>query len=253
MATTTNYGWTTPDDSALVKDGASAIRTLGSSIDSTLKTQIDTVTATANGAIAKSLVDAKGDLIAATAADTVARVAVGTNGQYLSADSTAAAGVAWVTPPASGGLTLLSTNVITGSPTTFTISSIDQSYKNLLVICESVTTGNSALRVRANSSSGLSITAFRDCYNNVDGNSLGGQLFHSSVTGAVTASIYLPRYASSTTYKSGWFSANGEASNFAGQSIGSYFYRSTSAITEISISNSGGNPLTGTILIYGES
>jgi hypothetical protein len=36
MATTTNYGWTTPDNTAYVKDGASAIRTLGSSIDTTL-------------------------------------------------------------------------------------------------------------------------------------------------------------------------------------------------------------------------
>lgn len=36
MATTTNYSWTTPDDTALVKDGASSIRSLGSSVDSTL-------------------------------------------------------------------------------------------------------------------------------------------------------------------------------------------------------------------------
>ena len=35
MATTTNYGWSTPDDTALVKDGAAAIRSLGSAIDST--------------------------------------------------------------------------------------------------------------------------------------------------------------------------------------------------------------------------
>jgi hypothetical protein len=33
MATTTNFNWSTPDDTALVKDGAAAIRTLGSSID----------------------------------------------------------------------------------------------------------------------------------------------------------------------------------------------------------------------------
>jgi hypothetical protein len=33
MATTTNYGWATPDDTDLVKDGAAAIRTLGTSID----------------------------------------------------------------------------------------------------------------------------------------------------------------------------------------------------------------------------
>ena len=37
MATTTNYGWTTPDDTDLVKDGAAAIRTLGSSVDTTTK------------------------------------------------------------------------------------------------------------------------------------------------------------------------------------------------------------------------
>jgi hypothetical protein len=36
MATTTNYGWTTPDDTSLVKDGAAAIRTLGSAIDTSL-------------------------------------------------------------------------------------------------------------------------------------------------------------------------------------------------------------------------
>lgn len=33
MATTTNFGWETPDDTDLVKDGALAIRTLGSAID----------------------------------------------------------------------------------------------------------------------------------------------------------------------------------------------------------------------------
>jgi hypothetical protein len=38
MATTTNYGWTTPDNTALVKDGASAIRSLGSAIDTTANT-----------------------------------------------------------------------------------------------------------------------------------------------------------------------------------------------------------------------
>ena len=33
MPTTTNFGWTTPADTDLVKDGASAIRTLGNGID----------------------------------------------------------------------------------------------------------------------------------------------------------------------------------------------------------------------------
>ena len=51
-----------------------------------------------SNAIQNAIVDAKGDLIAATAADTPARLAVGTNGQVLTADSTAATGLAWATP-----------------------------------------------------------------------------------------------------------------------------------------------------------
>lgn len=38
MASTTNNGWTTPDDTGLVKDGALAIRTLGSAIDTSVGT-----------------------------------------------------------------------------------------------------------------------------------------------------------------------------------------------------------------------
>ena len=36
MATTTTFGWQTPDDTDLVKDGAAAIRTLGQSIDTSM-------------------------------------------------------------------------------------------------------------------------------------------------------------------------------------------------------------------------
>ena len=42
MATTTNYGWTTPDDTDLVKNGALAIRTLGSAIDTSMNTALGT-------------------------------------------------------------------------------------------------------------------------------------------------------------------------------------------------------------------
>jgi hypothetical protein len=56
-----------------------------------------------SNAIQNTIVDAKGDLIGATAADTPARLAVGTNGQVLTADSTAATGLAWAT--ASSGST----------------------------------------------------------------------------------------------------------------------------------------------------
>jgi hypothetical protein len=46
-------------------------------------------------AIDKTLFDAKGDILVATAADTPGKITVGTNGQYLSADSSTATGLKW--------------------------------------------------------------------------------------------------------------------------------------------------------------
>jgi hypothetical protein len=40
MAQTTHFNWSTPDDTALVKNGAAAIRTLGSSADNTVQDQV---------------------------------------------------------------------------------------------------------------------------------------------------------------------------------------------------------------------
>jgi hypothetical protein len=58
--------------------------------------------------IAKTIIDAKGDLIVGTADDTVGRLGVGTNGQVLTADSGATSGVAWTStltaPTINGGL-----------------------------------------------------------------------------------------------------------------------------------------------------
>jgi hypothetical protein len=36
MATSPNYGWTEPDDSDYLKEGADAIRTMGNAIDTTM-------------------------------------------------------------------------------------------------------------------------------------------------------------------------------------------------------------------------
>ena len=87
MATTTNYGWTTPDDTALVKDGAAAIRTLGSSVDTTTKALNPSTTL--------------GDVeYRSSTANTNTRLGIGTTGQVL----TVSGGVpSWVTP--SGGAT----------------------------------------------------------------------------------------------------------------------------------------------------
>jgi len=54
--------------------------------------------ATADAAIPNALVTAKGDIIAASASAVPDNLAVGTNGQVLTADSTAALGLKWSTP-----------------------------------------------------------------------------------------------------------------------------------------------------------
>ncbi len=140
MATTTNFGWETPDDTDLVKDGAAAMRTLGNSIDTSFvdlkggttgqvlakasNTDLDFTWATDASGIPATIFDAKGDIIAATAADTASRLAVGTNGYVLTADSAEATGIKWAaipssTPTAQGCSVYLTGNVdITTATTT---------------------------------------------------------------------------------------------------------------------------------------
>jgi len=133
MATTTNYGWTTPDDTALVKDGASAIRTLGSSVDTTTKNLNPETTlgdlsfrsSTSNvntripiGSSGQHLtvvagvpawatasdqtpLTTKGDLFTFSTVD--ARLGVGANGTTLVADSAEATGLKWATPASGSG------------------------------------------------------------------------------------------------------------------------------------------------------
>ena len=113
MATTTNYGWTTPNDTDLVKDGAAAIRTLGSSIDTTTKNLNPETTA--------------GDIAYRSATtNTNTRLAIGSTGQIL----TVAAGVpSWATPAGGGGYTELATGSLSGSD--LTLTSISGSYIDL--------------------------------------------------------------------------------------------------------------------------
>jgi hypothetical protein len=124
MATTTNYGWVTPDDTALVKDGASAIRTLGSSVDTTTKNLNPSTTL--------------GDIeYRSSTANTNTRLGIGTTGQIL----TVAAGVpSWATAASAIPANAVAT-VATAETTTST------SYTDLTTAgpAVTVTTGTKAL------------------------------------------------------------------------------------------------------------
>jgi len=240
MATTTNYGWTTPDDTALVKDGAAAIRSLGTSIDTTVFNN-------ASAAIAKTIVDAKGDLIAGTASDTVARLAVGSNDQVLIADSTTATGLKWGTP-ASGSLTLLATISLSGTSTV--VSSISQSYKQLYIVGGGITysTGNQTFRIQPNSQADLiSASGTRagtvQNYSNIDPLA-SGRDNNTSNGFAVTIDNY-----TSTNFKPVLFYGGHGNGNI--DCFGAGVARQTSAITSLQFLTNNTASLTGTILLYG--
>ncbi len=255
MPTTTNYGWTTPADTDLVKDGASAIRTLGTAIDTTVFNN-------AGAAIAKTIVDAKGDIIAATAADTVARLAVGANDTVLTADSSTATGLKWAAP-SSGGLTLLSTTTL--SSTSTTISGISGSYTNLMFFVYGVNlSGSNEFRVKPNNSGSIT-----------DNCGLGRQDgFGTGIVGATNDDIRLDytsntrdlgsgntdnffsfvinNYASASTYKT--FHGNGGYNNSAGNRcafLEGGIFKSNTAISSLVFTAGGATFNAGTVLVYG--
>jgi hypothetical protein len=237
MATTTNYSWTTPDDTALVKDGAAAIRSLGTSIDTTTKALNPSTTL--------------GDIEYRSAtANTNTRLAIGTTGQVLSVSG----GVpAWSTA-SSGSMTQLATGTFSGS--SISLTSISGSYKDLRLVTQnlyfSLTQTNLMLQV--NSTSGIYSPVYAaDAY-----------------TDATSASVELARMSNTDTNSYGKY----EIPNYTGTSFkilqsdvmgraisgGTPYYflqsgvaavRTTSAITSIQLTPSQGTFSGGTYTLFG--
>lgn len=281
MATTTNFGWETPDDTDLVKDGAAAIRTALNGVDTSfvdLKggttgqvlskasgTDLDFtwVAQDDSNAIQNAIVDAKGDLIAATAADTPARLAVGTNGYVLTADSAEATGLKWAAPASSGGMTLLSTTTASGSSTSVSIT--PTGYNEIIVVIYGITiTTDGDLFLRINNDTTAS--NYNQAYTGVVTNTFySGGLNNVSGVNAIipTVSGYPPTAGSNiaqfniprpndATRKlitaSSAFRASGSV-NSASNTVCNY--TSTAALSSVQAFTSAGSFNGGTILVYG--
>ena len=298
MANTTNFNWETPDDTDLVKDGAAAIRTLGSAIDTSMvdlkggttgqilskatNTDMDftwitndvgditevtasapltgggssgsitvgiqdgttaqkgavqledstsststTKAATPNSvksaydlagaAIAKSLIDAEGDLIVGDAADAVQRLAIGSNGNVLTVDTTVDGKIKWAAP-AGGGKVLQVVSATYSTETT--IASTNNTDTGLSAsITPSAATSKILILVSqqvyqyraANQLAGMTHRLLRDSteiYETGGTSSYSSQFLagHSSNSAEITdvlPIVYLdsPNTTSSTTYK----------------------------------------------------
>lgn len=247
MATTTNYGWTTPDDTALVKDGASAIRSLGSSIDSTLKTQID-------AQIPDSIIDAKGDLIVGTADNTPARLASSAvNNDVLMVDTSTASGLKWAAPSA-GGLTSIATGTL--SSTAVTISSIPSTYVDLYLVIDSPTgsaTENIAFRYNGVTTAAYQQVGFRSSSSAILNDTSQTQHFTSQISLQTTNSQYqsfglIVRHYSKATYHNVQFFGNND-----GQSIFfNGFIPTAAAINSLTIKTASTATFSGgTYTLYG--
>jgi len=244
MATTTNYSFPTPDDTDLVKDGASAIRSFGTAVDTQIKNLSPGTTA--------------GDVDYYTTSTAKARLAIGTAGQVLTVNSGATA-PEWAAPVV-GGMTLISTTTLTGA--SVTLSSIPATYKDLKIIIRNYkpATDGTSMIFRLNADNG----ANRHATQNYNAGTFVSQtfganqiiLFETQDNSVDTnlAVVDIPDYTNATTWKMGksfTMAVNSTTTTNYNFTTRSFFYNQTAAISSLLFGNGAGNFTSGEILLYG--
>lgn len=247
-------------------DSTSSTSTTTAATPNSVKTSYDL----ANAAIAKSIVDAKGDIITATADNTPVRLAVGTtNGQALVVDSTAATGLKWATPSAAAkSYALINSGgtALTGA-SSITVSGISgKSDLFIVVVGMSSVNANSTLNIQINNDTASN-------YQYAGPQIIGGSGYDSnnflSDNGNFTSIIRMGRTGSVQAIQiNGWlqisganssgvktFSSASGGNNTGGNNSYSYWlggiWNNTATITEINFLSGNGNFDNGTVYIYG--
>jgi hypothetical protein len=279
MPNTTNFGWATPADTDLVKDGAAAIRTLGSSIDTSL---VDLKGGTTGQILSKasntdldfsfitpatSPLTTKGDLFTFDTA--AARLPVGTNGQVLTADSATATGLKFATPTAIGKTwTLLNSGgtALTGAQT-ITVSGISN-VEDLMILFIQASSASAAseIGIRFNGDTGTNYihTGFQieagSTYSasnfGIQQNLANNQMFLAKLSGSATSQMSGGIWVSgckSTGIKVVQGNAGASAGGNNGQTTQGTLglYSASAAITSVSAHSLTGNFDDGTLYVYG--
>jgi hypothetical protein len=244
MATTTNYSWTTPDDTDLVKDGAAAIRTLGSSVDTTTKALNPSTTL--------------GDIeYRSSTANTNTRLGIGTSGQVLSV----VGGVPAWGDISAGGMTSIASGSLSGS--SVVLGSIPATYNSLTLELRdwyNAGNGNSVfVRITGVTTNYDGVVArVQDLNPAVDWN--GSSSFTTGTTSAsenVDNNHYLicqfPNYADSASRKLCIANATYQTNGNVERATASTSYHNTAtAIDSLTLSvEGGGNFSGGTYILWG--
>jgi len=233
-------------------DSTSSTSTTTAATPASVKSSYDL----ANAAIPKNLTTTTGDIIYASGANTPARLGIGSTGQVL----TVSGGIpSWAAPASSGGMTLLSTTTVSGSPSTISATSINQSYKELFILITGIglnaAYGNINVTFNSNTSNYRSVvmsTATNTITSTSNNVPLSfNQTNHDTGGDYESAAIRLVNYTSTNSYKPYWFSSSYlHGGPNTASSMGGGTFISNTAVTSVQVNCTNGSYFGGNMVMY---